>query len=103
RRRHTRSKRDWSSDVCSSDLDGPLSFLVWNISIPGTMNEITNKLITLKIDIFSATGTAILISIIITVLISKHFKFNEAFQLLGRSEERRVGKDCKLWCIRHDI
>src|SRR5207249_7488681 len=21
--RHTRSKRDWSSDVCSSDLDGP--------------------------------------------------------------------------------
>src|SRR5207249_9104422 len=23
RRRHTRSKRDWSSDVCSSDLDGP--------------------------------------------------------------------------------
>src|SRR5699024_6608443 len=26
RRRHTRSKRDWSSDVCSSDLNGgPLS------------------------------------------------------------------------------
>src|SRR5699024_11852538 len=23
RRRHTRSKRDWSSDVCSSDLLGP--------------------------------------------------------------------------------
>src|SRR5699024_11995557 len=23
RRRHTRSKRDWSSDVCSSDLDFP--------------------------------------------------------------------------------
>src|SRR6266704_2318055 len=23
RRRHTRSKRDWSSDVCSSDLDTP--------------------------------------------------------------------------------
>src|SRR5699024_12028459 len=23
RRRHTRSKRDWSSDVCSSDLSGP--------------------------------------------------------------------------------
>src|SRR5437868_6003808 len=22
RRRHTNSKRDWSSDVCSSDLDG---------------------------------------------------------------------------------
>src|SRR5207247_3348730 len=24
RRRHTRSTRDWSSDVCSSDLLGPL-------------------------------------------------------------------------------
>src|SRR3989440_5691283 len=24
RRRHTRSDRDWSSDVCSSDLPGPL-------------------------------------------------------------------------------
>src|SRR5207249_9216169 len=24
RRRHTRSKRDWSSDVCSSDLTGAL-------------------------------------------------------------------------------
>src|SRR2546422_9105948 len=23
RRRHTRCSRDWSSDVCSSDLDGP--------------------------------------------------------------------------------
>src|SRR6266513_5239590 len=23
RRRHTRSKRDWSSDVCSSDLEAP--------------------------------------------------------------------------------
>src|SRR5699024_5701844 len=25
RRRHTRSKRDWSSGVCSSDLEGPIS------------------------------------------------------------------------------
>src|SRR5699024_12066806 len=25
-RRHTRSKRDWSSDVCSSDLDPALAF-----------------------------------------------------------------------------
>src|SRR5699024_11611139 len=25
RRRHTKSKRDWSSDVCSSDLDGFIS------------------------------------------------------------------------------
>src|SRR5271163_5129216 len=28
RRRHTRSDRDWSSDVCSSDLVGLVTFLV---------------------------------------------------------------------------
>src|SRR5437868_12041134 len=36
RRRHTRSKRDWSSDVCSSDLDGVVAshgLLVINKSI----------------------------------------------------------------------
>src|SRR3712207_1326749 len=27
RRRHTRYWRDWSSDVCSSDLAGPLAFV----------------------------------------------------------------------------
>src|SRR5207249_6061162 len=30
RRRHTRSKRDWSSDVCSSDLVGSAVQLVTN-------------------------------------------------------------------------
>src|SRR5699024_12112012 len=29
RRRHTRSKRDWSSDVCSSDLAQHLSDASW--------------------------------------------------------------------------
>src|SRR5699024_11490212 len=32
RRRHTRSKRDWSSDVCSSDLDEMILSLLKNIS-----------------------------------------------------------------------
>src|SRR5699024_12102194 len=46
RRRHTRSKRDWSSDVCSSDLsNGNLYSLifsswihVWTISLFREMN-----------------------------------------------------------------
>src|SRR5207247_8252392 len=32
RRRHTRSTRDWSSDVCSSDLNG------WDKTPPVTLN-----------------------------------------------------------------
>src|SRR5699024_12190204 len=31
RRRHTRSKRDWSSDVCSSDLTNGFSFYLIHI------------------------------------------------------------------------
>src|SRR5699024_848454 len=39
RRRHTRSKRDWSSDVCSSDLPGLLCLLtkcvlLWMCQLP---------------------------------------------------------------------
>src|SRR5207249_9600649 len=33
RRRHTRSKRDWSSDVCSSDLSSNLTLVV-NLTSP---------------------------------------------------------------------
>src|SRR5207249_7045858 len=33
RRRHTRSKRDWSSDVCSSDLVGTLATLPYSIRV----------------------------------------------------------------------
>ncbi|PNZ75845.1 L-lactate permease [Mammaliicoccus stepanovicii] len=62
---------------------GALSKLVWHISIPGTLNEITHKLITLKVDVFSATGTAILLSVLITIFLSKEFRFSEAIRLLG--------------------
>src|SRR5215510_16099301 len=57
RRRHTRWPRDWSSDVCSSDLPLP-------------PDERTNTVVS-----FSATRSASSDS--------------------GRSEERRVGKECR--------
>src|SRR5699024_10875681 len=34
RRRHTRSKRDWSSDVCSSDLAFIIGFNIGEYSLP---------------------------------------------------------------------
>src|SRR5699024_12143933 len=35
RRRHTRSKRDWSSDVCSSDLSGKArSWIMYLLYLP---------------------------------------------------------------------
>src|SRR5690606_39704619 len=33
RRRHTRFSRDWSSDVCSSDLQGELAIILIRIAI----------------------------------------------------------------------
>src|SRR3989449_4387854 len=38
RRRHTRCSRDWSSDVCSSDLRINLSFVLGNKVMVGTVN-----------------------------------------------------------------
>src|ERR1041385_5224617 len=60
RRRHTRCSRDWSSDVCSSDLGS---------SEVATM---TDPLGDTVMDVETFT-----------------------FRVLGRSEERRVGKECR--------
>src|SRR5690349_21975639 len=68
RRRHTRSLRDWSSDVCSSDLGIPLTDddrLPWLRSIRGAMLQ------------WQAQGENAVI----------------ACSALKRSEERRVGKE----------
>src|SRR5437764_10359966 len=72
RRRHTRYIGDWSSDVCSSDLR--------DLAVTATTG---NDKITLKstagalsLDNAAAQGTVEL-------------------DALGRSEERRVGKECR--------
>src|SRR5438477_5360071 len=67
RRRHTRLTCDWSSDVCSSDLDpsGPNELLLYAIAgavIGGTL-------------LSGGSGTVV--------------------GALIRSEERRVGKECR--------
>src|SRR2546421_4697166 len=49
RRRHTRSDRDWSSDVCSSDLgvqrkEGEVLHLMWRVPYaPGTLRAVAHK------------------------------------------------------------
>src|SRR2546421_6638179 len=74
RRRHTRSDRDWSSDVCSSDLHGDPDLLV-------AMNPATW---TNDLKIVHSGGAVV---------------HEEAYSTAGarddRSEERRVGKECR--------
>src|SRR3712207_8253095 len=75
RRRHTRYWRDWSSDVCSSDLgknlsQGSRSAPDAELLAPGEEAELA----------FSD---------------EEFHSFREFAERLNRSEERRVGKECR--------
>src|SRR5699024_11816183 len=78
RRRHTRSKRDWSSDVCSSDLlgDAGLLPLLQKSGIPEGRGY----------GGFPVSGIFLRTSN--PDLVSRH----------QRSEERRVGTECRIRC-----
>src|SRR5207247_7145013 len=85
RRRHTRSTRDWSSDVCSSDLFSPAP-----LRLATGLGAVTFALCVVAVVLAMvsyATGHTVSgwASLIIAVL------FLGAVQL--RSEERRVGKE----------
>src|SRR5207253_3630095 len=89
RRRHTRWPRDWSSDVCSSDLEqfGEIAAglarilfpLVLILGLTGIVVGILNSY-----DHFTVPALSpVLWNLIILLGLA-----------LGRSEERRVGKEC---------
>src|SRR5690606_39500946 len=82
RRRHTRFSRDWSSDVCSSDLSTPFEY--------GTPDNHVFHQYTLRLHGVDRDGLV------------KFLNENEIpcgvyypIPLHKRSEERRVGKECR--------
>src|SRR5690349_22064610 len=83
RRRHTRSLRDWSSDVCSSDLLGLHPFTVLPRSTSTTILRLP-----LSRRIPSASRYAAFIS------------RSRSYSM--RSEERRVGKECRFRWLLYD-
>src|SRR5690606_41129685 len=88
RRRHTRFSRDWSSDVCSSDLTG----LPATITVEEDSNEDLFDISTVSIgDIDAGSGNLSLI------LVANGGVFDVAAGtgMTIRSEERRVGKECR--------
>src|SRR5205809_1555495 len=83
RRRHTRCSRDWSSDVCSSDLPFP-QIVDWILRHKITPQTYTPGLY---------VGTS---GIALSLLEMGAVKeAEELFQQTFRSEERRVGKECR--------
>src|SRR5699024_12002834 len=95
RRRHTRSKRDWSSDVCSSDL----YLFPWEHMINTEQQHHMNyyKFVNMFTDVKQLEERAVRRSYLDPLLWKpKPKKFNENYVYLYlRSEERRVGKACR--------
>src|SRR2546421_6676828 len=84
RRRHTRSDRDWSSDVCSSDL-------VWSAICYGRAPTATDR---------RPNAHRLLLGL--STRSSPYFATPEGLsegapplRRVSRSEERRVGKECR--------
>src|SRR3712207_8672886 len=81
RRRHTRYWRDWSSDVCSSDL------------LAETINDMTDTLRT-----FAEQVTGVAREVGTEGVLGGQAQVPNAagtWRDLTRSEERRVGKECR--------
>src|SRR5256884_4119850 len=84
RRRHTRCSRDWSSDVCSSDLT----------SVEQTLNGLQFGLMLFLL----AAGLTLVFGIMDMINLAHGSLYMlGAFiaSTLVRSEERRVGKECR--------
>src|SRR2546422_8289318 len=81
RRRHTRCSRDWSSDVCSSDLK-----LFADDETSYTAKVIGRDLL---------TDSALIQLVDRPKSPLPEAKFGDSSQMQPRSEERRVGKECR--------
>src|SRR5204863_7012734 len=86
RRRHTRSLRDWSSDVCSSDLAErrELEALWQGIAAVHSLTWPGNVALLAGARIYVGPDTSV-----------THLAAAAGCPTVARSEERRVGKECR--------
>src|SRR5207237_3971208 len=87
RRRHTRFKCDWSSDVCSSDLALSIISLTFPFVFQG--NSCNN--FSIRFSARYSISHIHLVRSLIQTLWSPFFPHDPSG---NRSEERRVGKEC---------
>src|SRR3712207_9426989 len=100
RRRHTRYWRDWSSDVCSSDLtgSGKTSTLYACLNY---MNKPDRKIITVEEPVeYQMNGINQVqvnteIGMTFPAALRSILRQAPNIIMIGRSEERRVGKECR--------
>src|SRR5690606_39834733 len=89
RRRHTRFSRDWSSDVCSSDLNRDLR--TFRTTLETTENLI--RLIPSGVTVVSESGLSH--GSQLSRLEARGVRAFLVGETLMRSEERRVGKELR--------
>src|SRR5207245_6085484 len=96
RRRHTRCYRDWSSDVCSSDLDVTVTLPVapWEAALgAGVTVPTLGGPVEMHIPPGAQSGQKLRLR-----------GRGLPGQPPGRSEERRVGKECRArWQTAHEV
>src|SRR5690606_40984217 len=97
RRRHTRFSRDWSSDVCSSDLlvlEFECRAAEKRHKARGRFNfrNFRHQCVRHR---RTGTGSAY----ILTRDLSVQTYLIYAFIVFMRSEERRIGKECRAWWV----
>src|SRR5207249_9668040 len=90
RRRHTRSKRDWSSDVCSSDLQSVQEVKVREDDMSGLVTDVLASGGQALVFVNTRRSTEALAK-----SLSKDVRETLGEKELDRSEERRVGKECR--------
>src|SRR5690606_41171531 len=86
RRRHTRFSRDWSSDVCSSDLAADMEVVTTSPELEALRKTLLEMVVSenprLEVDPLRSFSSQEL------SLLAQHYA------VTPRSEERRVGKEC---------
>src|SRR5690606_39922840 len=93
RRRHTRFSRDWSSDVCSSDLIG-VDFEYFETL---DMEIMAGRVFSLNFPADTANAA------VLNETAVRELKLQNPIGAIIRSEERRVGKESRLMGMSDNI
>src|SRR5205085_9531562 len=94
RRRHTRFGCDWSSDVCSSDLDLPYVIASRQlVATPAEARRLNRPVAYIQANIHAGEveGKEAMQALLRDLLFDKKKNVLDSI----RSEERRVGKECR--------
>src|SRR5207245_4991669 len=93
-RRHTRCYRDWSSDVCSSDLQRRVGGYNLDALVPGRNDlNLAHLLVGSEGTLAFSTRIELKLSPLLGARAVGACHFGSFFQAMDRSEERRVGKE----------